>query len=91
MKSQLTGILAANFGGVNTGGLLLANICNSQVGIDSKSPPSGAFARGHEIMGILEIAAIPQIGTFDSGLLEWLVGLQLPACHVGKASQCNDA
>ncbi|PSO65954.1 MAG: hypothetical protein BRC38_07175 [Cyanobacteria bacterium QH_6_48_35] len=42
-------------------------------------------------MGILEIAAIPQIGTFDSGLLEWLVGLQLPACHVGKASECNDA
>ena len=32
VKSQLTGILAANFGGVNTGGLLLANICNSQVG-----------------------------------------------------------
>ena len=32
VKSQLTRILAANFGGVNTGGLLLANICNSQVG-----------------------------------------------------------
>ena len=32
VKSQLTQILAANFGGVNTGSLLLANTCNSEAG-----------------------------------------------------------